>query len=337
MTKIQWTDEVWNPIVGCARVSPGCQHCYAERVAHRGLTERHRGLTVAGAHGPRWTGEARFVPEVLGKPLHWRKPRRVFVNSMSDLFHDDITFEQIAAVFGVMAATPHLTYQVLTKRPRRMVEFFAWLDDQSMGWPEIYGGQRRDMVMSPCARLYLSDGLPARESWPWPLPNVWLGVSVEDQQRADERIPVLLECPAAVRFLSVEPLLGPVDLNRPAFNGAHFLSATAGIGWVIVGGESGPGARPCNLGWIRSVVEQCRQAGVPVFVKQVGSCPVGRGIDDVTDQIFADIERASADDAHLVRSGMAVRLHLADRKGGDPSEWPEDLRVQEFPASKGAT
>lgn len=280
MTKIQWTDETWNPVVGCSRVSPGCENCYAERVAHRGLTDRHRGLTVVGKHGPRWTGEARFVPEALSKPLHWRKPRRVFVNSMSDLFHDDITFEQIAAVFGVMAATPHLTYQVLTKRPARMLEFMRWIGRTS-----------------GCATE-------------WPLPNVWLGVSVEDQRRADERIPLLLECPAAVRFLSGEPMLEAIDLRRWTNDehGRRHIGAPAGIGWVIVGGESGPGARPCSLGWIRSVVEPCGAAGVPVFVKQLGARP----------QLWE-------------RDGIHGFLHLRDRKGGDPSEWPEDLRVQEFP------
>jgi protein gp37 len=286
-TSIQWTDETWNPVVGCARVSPGCENCYAERVAHRGLTERHRGLTVVGKHGPRWIGEARFVPEALGKPLHWRKPRRVFVNSMSDLFHDDITFEQIAAVFGVMAATPHLTYQVLTKRPARMVEFFRW------------------MVRPP-------------------LPNVWLGVSVEDQRRADERIPLLLECPAAVRFLSVEPLLGPVYLDYAAFNGCDSFGSMPWIGWVIVGGESGPGARVCDLDWIREVVKQCRVAGVPCFVKQLGSAA-------------SDPKNGIAGAALKVPADFLDRVskRLRDRKGGDMDEWPENLRVQEFPVVRG--
>lgn len=286
MTKIQWTDEVWNPVVGCARVSPGCANCYAERVAHRGLTKHHRGLTVVGNHGPRWTGEARFVPEAQWKPLHWRKPRRVFVNSMSDLFHDDITFEQIAAVFGVMAATPHLTYQVLTKRPARMLEFMRWI------------GRATE----------------------WPLPNVWLGVSVEDQRRADERIPLLLECPAAVRFLSVEPMLEAIDLRRWTNDehGRRHIGAPAGIGWVIVGGESGPGARPCSLGWIRSVVEQCGAAGVPVFVKQLGADVRGPWGNRKNGQPWSE------DYIHL-------KHNIIDRKGGDPSEWPEDLRVQEFP------
>lgn len=309
---IEWTDAVWNPVVGCARVSPGCENCYAERVAHRGLTERHRGLTTMGTHGPRWTGEARFVPEALAKPLHWRKPRRVFVNSMSDLFHEDITFDQIAAVFGVMAATPHLTYQVLTKRPRRMLEFMRRIgrtscpDSDAMQAAALALGGRHVLLHDCMERM---QGCATE----WPLPNVWLGVSVEDQQRADERIPLLVDCPASVRFLSVEPLLGPVDLHYSAFNGADSFGTMPGIDWVIVGGESGHGARPCDVSWIRSVVDQARHAGVAVFVKQLGADPVDTPVPGYT-------------------TGIPGIRH---RKGGNPLEWPEDLRVQEFPVVRG--
>lgn len=252
-----------------------------------------------------WTDEV-WNPVALSKPLHWRKPRRVFVNSMSDLFHDDITFEQIAAVFGVMASTPHLTYQVLTKRPARMLEFFRWV--KATAPKASLDGRLVDLTTIKALNVLrwhkhvgkIAFGGAER----WPLPNVWLGVSVEDQRRADERIPLLLECPAAVRFLSVEPLLGPVNLAYTCFNGADSFGAMPGIDWVIVGGESGPGAGVCNAGWVRGIVRQCDEARVPCFVKQLGSNPSG------------------------------VLWGLRDRKGGDPSEWPEDLRVQEFPEVK---
>lgn len=315
---IEWTDETWNPVVGCRRVSPGCEHCYAERVAHRGMAQQHKGLTVVGKQGIRWTGEARFVPEALAKPLHWRKPRRVFVNSMSDLFHEDVTMEQIAAVFGIMDVTPHLTYQVLTKRPERMLEFFRWVAEEARGTvaQDVICGATTDILPDAdepkwCAALERVSALP------WPLPNVWIGVSVEDQRRADERIPLLLQAPAALRFLSVEPLLERVSLLRWTCDehGRQHIGAPSGIGWVIVGGESGPGARRFDVAWARSIIAQCKAAGVPVFVKQLGA--------------FVIDERRSG-----WPSGTkfgARRVFLNDRKGGDMSEWPEDLRVRQMP------
>ena len=216
MSAIQWTDETWNPVVGCSRVSRGCEHCYAERVAHRGMAPAHKGLTVMGKHGPRWTGEVRFLPDVLSKPLRWRQPRRVFVNSMSDLFHEQVSDEQIAAVFGVMAMTPQHTFQVLTKRPERAVRWFEWAEQ----WNSV--GLVRDMRGARCVGAAVASGVPderiAAFHGPWPLPNVWLGVSVEDQATADERIPHLLRCPAAVRFVSA---LGPEDLRVREWPGSR--------------------------------------------------------------------------------------------------------------------
>lgn len=258
-TGIEWTDATWNPVRGCSRVSPGCKHCYAERVAARfcGPGQPYEGLafrkvTVDG-YGedhmePRWTGEVRLIPEHLADPLRWKRPRRIFVNSMSDLFHEKLSNEEIAAVFGVMAAAPQHTFQVLTKRPEGMREFFRWME----GWG--YSDYRLDG--------YLADG------GAWPLPNVWLGVSVENQHYADERIPILLDTPAAIRFVSAEPLLGPVDLLYSAWNGAESLREMAGIDWVIVGAESGPGARPMQEDWARSIRDQCAAAGVAFFLKQ---------------------------------------------------------------------
>ncbi|HEX2677839.1 MAG TPA: DUF5131 family protein, partial [Polyangiales bacterium] len=237
-SSIEWTDATWNPVRGCARVSPGCENCYAERVAARfgapgqpyeGLVSyksrvsglRYTNPKAAGSWtAPRWNGNARFVPEMLDAPLRWKKPRRIFVNSMSDLFHDDITNEQIAAVFGVMAACPQHTFQVLTKRPARMK---AWFDKVREIGATVAAKLPRVQTSDPqrYTKLFIADqaeGILQRALWgcelevtppfAWPLPNVWLGVSAEDQQRADERIPLLLQTPAAVRFVSAEPLLG---------------------------------------------------------------------------------------------------------------------------------
>lgn len=287
-TGIEWTDATWNPVRGCSRVSPGCVNCYAERVAARfsgtgqpyeGLAERR--LKVLGEEEGRivgrWTGKVRFVADKLGEPLAWKRPRRVFVNSMSDLFHEGLSDEDIAAVFSVMARAHRHTFQVLTKRADRMREWVSGMASGDTKWRAAWlrgtthdGHSPRD----PDERFRIS----------WPLPNVWLGVSVEDQQRADERIPVLLETPAAVRFVSAEPLLGPVMLQ-----GRHtdehvtrirsWLSSHRGypsgqaykpptIDWVIIGCESGPGARPMQREWALSLLGQCSLAHVPVFFKQ---------------------------------------------------------------------
>lgn len=345
MSAIEWTDETLNVVVGCQRVSPGCENCYAEKVAHRGMSPQHKGLTVVGKAGVRWSGEVRLVPEQLEKPLRWRKPRRIFVCSMADLFHPSVPNEFIAAVLGLAAATPQHTYQILTKRPQRMREFFAWLDD----WKWMDGRQvARAGVCRSIARDYVAASVDMNDAR-WPLPNVWLGVSVEDQQRADERIPVLLECPAALRFLSCEPLLGPVDLSAwletPTLtdqdldmpDGAEVdglrregqnFRRVAGIGWAIVGGESGPGARECDLGDVRSIVQQCQGADVPVFVKQLGARPVRRQ--------QAQTGHGSMGQYEVEADDLVEHLLLTSRKGADPSEWPADLRVQEMPRIGGA-
>jgi len=311
-TNISWSDAVWNPLVGCSRTSPGCENCYAETFAHRlekmGQS-RYRGLTVLGKQGARWTGEVRQVPEVLGAPLRWRKGKRIFVNSMSDLFHEKVPFEYVAAVFGVMAACPQHTFQVLTKRPERALEYFRWVEKRGEDGLRLFPDDPQDwrirQLLHVEARRRGADLSAARHQnhgGPWPLPNVHLGVSCEDQAAADERIPILLKCQAAVRWVSAEPLLGPIDFDMgrceahdrefvgtgehgefcnecaaDGFSGelsyGHWLDACAdvdqpGISWVVVGGESGPGRRECNPAWIDSVVGQCTEAGVPVFVKQ---------------------------------------------------------------------
>lgn len=308
-SKIEWTDASWQVTRGCARVSPGCERCYAERFAHRfsGKGRVFEGLTVLGSHGPRWTGEVRFAPENLDQPLRWKRPRKIFVNSMSDLFHEDVTNEQIAAVFGVMAACRQHTFQVLTKRAERMARWFRWVDRQA--------GERHPLsVPIHWAQRALEDVGKLRDTGRafearWPLPNVWLGVSVEDEKRAEDRIPELLDTPAAVRWISAEPILGEVSLwaylkgeTRDRCLGTLGApSKLPGLDWVVVGGESGPGARPMDLEWARSIISDCREAGVPVFVKQHGS-------------------------THACEHST---------KGGCLPCMPEDLRVREWPLALG--
>ena len=242
---IEWTDATWNPVRGCSIVSKGCTNCYAMRQAHRssGVGGAYEGLTKLSKGGPVWTGKVRTVPELLQQPLRWKRPRRIFVNSMSDLFHEDVPDEFITKVWTTMADAPQHVFQILTKRPRRM----------------------RDYLLP---RLSIGDFIAP------PLSNVWLGVSVEDQAAADERIPFLLQAPAAVRWISAEPLLGSIDvcryLGNPLAKPYPFLvpvtaPAPRGIDWCVTGGESGPGARPMHPDWARALRDQCAGAGVAFF------------------------------------------------------------------------
>ena len=542
-TKIEWTDATWSPVRGCSVVSDGCQNCYAMRQAHRfsGPGKPYEGLTRMTSHGPKWTGDVRLVPEKLDEPLRWRKPRRVFVNSMSDLFHEDVPDEYIDQVFAVMALSPQHTFQVLTKRPERMRDYVsdpstpfrvqramdAAIVDEAMrgateerrdvaGYPDyevsnfgkvysrrgsstcvmcgsdVQGTARKIYCSKRCRQkaayvgrhthagvpvemspdvgedghlrvmLYRGDGAPVRElvhrlvlsaferepvgkeegchrnsvasdnrianlrwgshaenladrkrhgrarSWSkltdeqvegirrriasghpaerigrdfgvsgtqirnialgdqwattseiqWPLPNLWAGVSVENQAAADERIPLLLQTPAAVRFVSAEPLLGPISFAQMYYESGNdlpeamrvndercSLNALTGLttwptchyqspsikrrthfqdgevyesdgefrhlDWVITGGESGPGARPCSIEWIRSILEQCKAAGVPAFCKQLGAAAM----------------LGPEDGRHYI---------IRHRKGAEMDEWPEDLRVRQMPGELGA-
>ncbi len=246
---IEWTDASWNPITGCIEVSEGCDHCYA-----RTFAERFRG--VAG-HPYENGFDPMLRPERLQQPLRWKRPRMIFVNSMSDLFMDAVPDEFIAQVFAVMSFAAHHTFQVLTKRPGRMASLLARSD-----FIEIVWRQRRKL--DPIGGT--ADDWPSGREWPYP--NVWIGTSVENQRWAHIRIPKLIATPAAVRFLSCEPLLGPVDLNR--WMGAVDGQPTHTLSWVIAGGESGWGARSMDPEWTRSLRDQCAAAGVPFFFKQWG-------------------------------------------------------------------
>lgn len=383
MSNIEWTDQTWNPVVGCTPVSPGCLNCYAATMAvrlegmakkklkaangqgsklaayaprvvdpngkeHRGaipdaVRERSKTVRIAEVRGGRavFTGDVRLVPERLADPLKWSKPRMVFVDSMSDLFHESVPDQFIRLVFAAMSWAGHHTFQVLTKRPERMAAWFA--DEEN----DLSSCQAEWVVngpddKTPTGRHRIGrrgttgsiNGAPHAlgEGNKWPLPNVWLGTSVENQAAADERIPHLLKCPARVRFLSCEPLLEAIDLAdlvRRVGKGEHHYSALecdvdaadddwngATVNWVIVGGESGRGARPCDVGWIRSIVEQCKASGVPCFVKQLGKHPLD----------FGALVWPGG-----VRPGGGHPM-LKNKKGGDPAEWPEDLRVRQMPA-----
>jgi protein gp37 len=291
-TGISWTNATWNPIRGCTRVSEGCRHCYAERVAARfsGPGQPYEGLVTRKLRvisddeqrvEARWTGDVRFVAEHLADPLRWRRPRRIFVNSMSDLFHERLTNEQIAAVFGVMAAAGHHSFQVLTKRAARMREWFAWAGDDGLVWSRLVEAIRKTHRPRSLVERLVTTSLDSR-LLAWPLPNVWLGVSAENQAAADERIPDLLATPAAVRWVSAEPLLGPLDFRPPGSlgylrnvhrgdlntYGAEIIVDRPGLDWVVAGCESGPGARPADVEWFRELRDQCATAGVAFFFKQ---------------------------------------------------------------------
>jgi protein gp37 len=306
-TSIEWTHRpetgdasggfTWNPIRAkrihaeadrdlkpgtfCTRISPGCKNCYASVINKRFGTGAEYTVPNLADH------EFYIDEKILAQPLKRKRPATIFVGDMFDLFHEAIPDEMITRVFRMMCETSHRhTFQVLTKRAERMHHFFGGWDSRTRDFGPLY-------------------------PYMWPRGSIWLGVSVEDQQRADERVPLLLQTPATVRFLSVEPQLEAVNLEcfvgdlPEDEDGAPYPGT---ISWVICGGESGPGARPFNLAWAESLLTQCRAAGIPFFMKQVGS-----------NFCLSDTKR------QLTKS----------RKGGDPAEWPEQFRVREFPASEG--
>lgn len=338
-TSIEWTrppgfrGASWNPTKGCRRKSRGCEHCYAEQMAGRivamgGPAAAKYRLVVkhdeSGKPQRRWNGKVIEDAEALAIPLRTKAPTCFFVDSMSDLFDPGVSDGYIAAVFGVMAACPQHRFIVLTKSADRMVAWHEWVHE--------FGALRSD-TLRKLQTYAIHFGAPFEKradvhagGVDWPLPNVMQGVSVEDQESADERVPQLLKVPAAVRLLSCEPLLERVDLSPfmplklqpghvwqdcvceeidPSDRPCIVCEAQTGIDWCIVGGESGRNARPFDLQWAREIIAQCRRASVPVFVKQIGKVVVG----------FDGNEYQRRD------------------KGGDPEGWAEELRVREYPAA----
>ena len=400
-TTIQWTDETLNPARGCEAVSPGCLNCYAARTATRfsGDGQPFEGLASMKAqpndrHGRSrpplavWSGKVTLVPAALREALSWspKKPKRVFVGSVTDMFHKDVPFEYLAALFAVMAATPWVTYQLVTKRPERMREFFEWLEAKH----RVNGGGSRIYTLIDRSRRHGAVGAPLtkreeqrlvdamlvdRDRCVWPLPNVWLLTSTENQQTFDERVRHLLACPAVVHGVSAEPLLGPIDMgldrwvrlpravHSDRIPGVPLPSLTAEPGvykaeinrlgalsirvragdhgvlgikpaeferlhlrWVIVGGESGPGARPFKLPWARDIHRQVQRAwklGIQsrLFLKQLGACA-----EDEQNGLAGAAVKVDPDFAELVTK------RLKDSHGGDESEWPADLQgLRAFP------
>lgn len=248
-TGIEWTEASWNPVRGCSRIKPECVHCYAEVQAARiQRMDRGRGIPVGQgsydgllANGGQWNGKITMVPDLLDQPLRWKRPRRIFVNSMSDLFHENVDDYFIRQVFDVMAQAKQHTFQILTKRPERMRDLLTLWDRVGITGDHFHGH---------------------------PLPNVWLGVSAGTQESADEFVPLLLNTPAVVRWISAEPLLGFLDINR--FMWLSQASRKPLINWLVAGGESGNGARPMHPQWARALRDQCKAAGVPYFFKQWG-------------------------------------------------------------------
>ncbi|WP_027185577.1 phage Gp37/Gp68 family protein [Desulfovibrio inopinatus] len=301
-TKINWADATWNPIIGCSKISPACDNCYAERTACRLAQNPKTADTysqVVGCTSKAWNGKTAFVESALEIPLHWKRPRRIFVGSMTDIFHPTVQDEWLDHVFAVMALCPQHTFMVLTKRPEGMREYVE--QGEKRNWAEHLSDVAMDITHNEEAecQVYnsINGNLVGKMNVGWPMRNVWLGVTVENQQMADYRIPILLNTPAAVRFVSCEPLLGKVNLHRymmltednqdiehfdrhgwaydswsGGFWGTHdsTYSPEPGLHWAICGGESGPNARPMHPDWVRSLRDQCGAANVPFWFKQWG-------------------------------------------------------------------
>lgn len=346
-SKIEWTDHTWNPWRGCTKVSPGCANCYAETLSKRNpavLGQWGKGkprvraknwndpvkwnrrvkwpfvCTICGGGFKPYSDQKldgpQFCPvcnndqnDEIGRTVVRQHRPRVFP-SLCDWLDDEAPIEWLLDFLKLIHDTPHLDWLLLSKRPQMFSRIVAIQEHLRTLYVESEGESGG----------YTPDGL---KFYSWltrfvteGVPNVWHGTSVEDQQRANERIPELLRIPAQVRFLSLEPLLGPVDLTffsairrrvKPMFDAL----APGAIDWLIIGGESGPGARPCNVEWIRDLVRQGQDAGVPVFVKQLGANPMGNAAPQY--------------------GGVQIGAFITHPKGGDPSEWPADIRVREFP------
>ena len=350
-TSIEWCDAVWNPVRGCSRVSEGCRHCYAERMASR-FTE---GAFHRFAKRGKWTGRVELIPSKLDEPLRWRKPRRVFVTSMSDLFHEKLSDDARDAVFAVMALAQQHTFQSLTKRPDNQRRYLSDPETpkrvaRSLSFRFTYLSKSLSTIDGVRVVDFDTARVARVPELAWPLRNLWLGVSVEDQPTADERIPLLLGTPAATRFVSFEPAIGSVDFDDHRDWLTPSKAAGQALDLVIVGGESGPGARPFDVAWARSTIRQCREAGVAAFCKQLGArpfdgvVPVPVPLQTVTHEAWIGSGKDGKPqfDLPIVRPALVGGdgrdaepakhwLRLKSAKGGDPAEWPEDLRVREWP------
>jgi protein gp37 len=339
-TKIEWADATWNPTKGCTICAPGCKNCYAMKMAHRlqamgqkpyqGLTHKVNGHAV-------WTGKITLDHAALTIPLHKKKPTTYFVNSMSDLFHDGVPLEFVVEVFARMWAAQWHKYIILTKRPERMALMLNWegfwQQVAQTAWQTLHESEPAKAELVTVADIW-SDLSGHR------LPHVILGTSISTQADADANLPHLLGTPAYTRIVSAEPLLEAVGLAYAAHPECQheegYLEPDTnalvckkcenetdiGVDGVIVGGESGPGARPCNVEWIRSIVMECQAAGVSVFVKQLGANPVMDG--------------KPYNPHNVYKNDLSGRpMGLYDRKGGDMNEWPADLRVRQLPERLG--
>lgn len=295
-SSIEWCDATWNPTVGCSRVSEGCKNCYAfslHDMRHKAYME---GKKLPKQYAKPFK-EVQTFEDRLVMPLKWKRPRKIFVNSLSDLFHKDIPDHFIWNVFHIMAKCPQHTFQVLTKRPERMMRMF-----KNRYWRDF--GDMRALVI---------EGQHRETDMPF-LPNVWLGTSVENQQSADDRILPLLATPAVVRFLSCEPLLGPVNLSMRLDR----YDMVPGIDWIIVGGESGPKARPMQQEWLISLRDQCEAEGVPFFFKQWGEwVPFNQAVEMPQHPTKA----IKTDDVTMWRVGKYKAGRLLD--GVEWNEFPE--------------
>jgi protein gp37 len=337
-TDIEWTDLSANPLKyrrksdgktvwACVKTSPGCKACYAEAIALR--FDRGRLFNAKNMEELEpFLDEAELRKMLTAKTVGGVPVAGscCFVGDMTDLLGEWVPDDFLDALFAVLAVRSDVTWQVLTKRAGRMAAYFG--SDATA----VRMARKLAALAKECD-LELKVGSHPDALNGFLLPNVWLGISVEDQQRADERIPLLCRTPAAVRFLSVEPMLGPINLHMgrsegPPTDAEPCRERADLLHWIIVGGESGPHARPCDVAWIRSIVEQCRVAGVPPFVKQVGSHVLWDGAQggygDGPSNVWPEKPKTEA-----IAGGFHV--YLKDSKGGDPAEWPEDCRVRQFP------
>jgi len=308
--------ETWNPIVGCTKVSPGCDNCYAEKQAFirafNPNTPQYKNVVVKHPLNPRyreWNGTTQLVNSALTKPMKWKKPRMIFVCSMGDLFHESVSFETIEKVYDVMYSNKQHIFIVLTKRPERAYQFWQWLLNKVAGVG----------IQDVCSTLK---------------DNIWMGVTAENQEQANKRISILLHIPASKRLVSIEPMLGPIDFYDINING-EFYHTLKGFGdisggdfgqfngpkldWVICGGETGPKARPMHPDWVRSVRDQCKEAGTPFFFKQWGTwCPEGT----IKDYNFLIPSKEKVMGIDVMTRKPVVRNH-DQLDGKQHHEWPD--------------